>query len=245
MANEKRLRIPSLSLVQLDTTLADDGTTLTVAKDARLSAITSANHLALISEAGEILYATAYDDSGADGVLTVARAQETAFGGGTATENAAGHVYRHGPTLVEFPPIPTPIVRLTHSSPQSLTSTLTAIAWNTAGVDPYGFWDSGANTRATVPAGQGGAYLATFNYGTVSSTNAFRIIAELRVDGGAVAPQGFGYKSGTAEFSVYAQVALPLYLTPGQYVQGFASINTGTQSAASAFCGLSLVRIGA
>lgn len=51
-------------------------------------------------------------------------------------------------------------VRMRRSTDQTIaTGTLVKIQFDTTEEDTHGFWSSGANTRLTVPAGQGGIYI--------------------------------------------------------------------------------------
>jgi len=244
MANEKRLRIPFLSGVILNDPLSALATIIEVEADARLTAITSENYLPIVLDpyasggAPEIAHAIAYSDSNPY-LLTVIRERE----GSTAREHFTGTQYLHGPTIADFYPNPTPAAWVTRAAALSLTSTSTAIVWDTVRDDPYSFWSAGLPTRLTVPEGLGGLYIVTANAGFSSSSSSLRVIPTIHHNGVAIPFYSYGVKTSTSTFGGAASTVLPLRLTAGDYVENWASTNS-TTAAELPFCLLNVVRIG-
>lgn len=107
-------------------------------------------------------------------------------------------------------------VTLRRSSDLALTSG-SAITWNVEVSDADGFFDSGAPTRLTVPAGRGGLYLITASNVCPGSFSASTGYLEGRRDGSI--PLGLAPSSALAFNAAYAPLAVVADLASGSYVE--------------------------
>jgi len=118
----------------------------------------------------------------------------------------------------------TPCAVVTHNAYQTTTNNVNfVLAYNTAISNNFGFWNSGDNTKLTVPAGYGGLYMISISVRWNPNATGYRLVV-IRLNGATPLSVNLDDSSASEASSAFACVQP---LSDGDYIDSYVRQTSG------------------